>query len=309
MGGHIGKAVSGDQTHGFLVDAVVDSLTDAEVIQGALGLTDVQADEGDVTAGSLDGGEVAAGDYVVPVGRGDVTEVELAVLEGQQLGGSISHGSEGNSLDAGFLTPVVLVGLQDDLGVLVIGLQDVGTGTGQSGDGAEAVAGLGNGLFRDDPHIVHGGQEDRVGAVQSELDGGVIKGFHLGQTQQRGGLEVVVQAALIAEHNVRGLQRLAVLELDVVTDGNGDLVTGIVDGVAGCQTRSQRSVVFNVPQGLVDLVTNVLVDQQAGVMGVQSVTDGCQGDVDVGALAFSNLLLAAAAGKQSNDHHHGDYEC
>ena len=301
-----GKGVVDD---GLAVNGERQRLADADVLE-VLGV-EVQVDE--VDAEGLEGR-----DHVLDVGIGlvlgkkvrrELAPIDVAVLEGHQLGVVVVEVGHADLVEGGLAVVVVGELHVDDLGGVVVGDDLVLAGADAVGAPAPLLAGGLAGVLREDLGVAeaevgdeggHGVGEDEgeVGIVLNgqALELGGSAGEHLGRA-----LDAVVHVGRLGggcgqEHalegvlDVAGRQRRAVVELDVLLERavQGDAVL-LKDGHLGEQARDELVLLGPAQKGLEDGVRDV---GRAGVRGLLHV----QAELRVALAPADDLLLGAVAG-------------
>ena len=242
-------------------------------------------------------------------GQGVDADVDFAVLQSHNAGGSLQQGLEddlvsnaGSVHALGIGAPVVLVLDEGSALAFNPGLQLVLTGTDQPG---LLVVGVSVSVLGLDDHGLGGQGGHQIVGVGGGLDdeGQIVTGLNAGQqTQGAGGVGLGAHSHFVGEDAVLSGTGGAVAELDtlVQVEHQGVVIFplpalgdhGTVNGAGS----SLLSRVLQVDQALVGQGDGVVVDLVVLHLGIQVV------DVLSSADGQSVGLFLAAAGNQAEDH-------
>ena len=243
---HIGGsavAIADQLVDAVTVDGVHDGLTDQVILQNRAsgrGL-DVDAEGHDFVGLLLNAGELVGRLDVLPVGDGDDHVIDFAILQSGDSRGIILDHVPDDLIDLG---PAAVVILESNstprgLGIVVVFIPHVGASTSLIGDLTKVVALFGNFLLRQDLHLVKHVADGGEGLIHNDLNGVLINLLDVVQRTDVRGLLGAGLSEVIAEDNVISGHGLAIVELDVLSQGN-NVLGGIV---VGLDLLSQTQVV------------------------------------------------------------------
>ena len=279
----------------FLVDGVVEGLTDAHVVEGLHQVVEVDVDGADARD-VLDGHvrvRVDAGDVLRRHADGDMGLAGLDERHARRVFGNIQ---EAHARDAGLGAPVVLEAHEiDPLTALPVAELER---AGADRVGGEVLAELRNDVRVDDGRRGVGEvrEEGREGRREPELDGVLVDRddlFDAVQEEREGEREVRVGEPLHAPHDDLGRQRSAVVEHDVVAQRDGP------SEAVGRQLGARRQERHDLALGrqLVERLVHVAHDGRGRRVGrVVWVEGDC-----VGALGDDERPLGGRPSDQTND--------
>ena len=218
---NLAQPVGGNHVHGFPVGCVNDRLTDLVIVQDFAGFI-VDAHKLNIVGLHFIGRKLSRILDIRPVGERNRQVVDITVFQCDNCGGVVLDHYITDLLDLGCSLPVVFKCIQSPaaVGPISLRIHVIRTRAGQVSDGAEVAPLRGHFLLAQNFDFEERVKDRGIRTCNGDHNVGVVQSLHLFDHVRIAVVLGIVHKVLIAEHHVRGLQGLAIVELHAVLQRN-----------------------------------------------------------------------------------------